>query len=566
MKIWRFISSLLGRMPAAEARTVARQRLVLAGSLGAAFFILIAVQVVSLAMVEARTRADHFSDNNAPARGKIYDREGRLLATSLPAFMLYADPEEVMNPYEATLQLAGLLPGLTEEQIFEKLTQKGRFAEISWKVSPATYAKTLQAGIVGVYGRKRITRFYPQRREVAHILGAVSKDNIGIAGIEAGMQKRLIRGEDIHLSIDVAVQSILRQEITEQMRKFEAIGGAGVVMDVASGEIIAMVSLPDYDANYLAEADKDALFNRATKGVYELGSTFKIINTAMAIDSGIYSMDDMIDVVSPLRVGRFPIRDFHPEKRPLNVAEVMVVSSNKGSARIADTLGPEIQQRYINALGLTTTLPLPIPEVASPILPSRWKRAEVMTISYGHGLSVTPVHLAAAIATTVGDGTKVIPSLEKGGLASPIKEEVFSKETALQIRPVLRRVVTHPRGTGKKADALGYSVGGKTGTSEKVNTSGGYSRKANIASFVGVFPSHSPRYVVMVMVDEPKGQKFSFNYATGGWVAAPAVSRFINRAAPMLDVAPVNEKSPEIRQIMMVNLPQLDMEVKNASY
>jgi len=566
MNIWRSISNLLGRMPAAEARTVARQRLVLAGSLGVASFILIAMQVVSLSMVEAHVRVDHLSDSETPVRGKIYDRKGRLLATSLPAFMLYADPAEVMNPYEATLQLAELLPGMTEEQIFAKLTQKGRFAEISWKVSPATYAKTLHSGIVGVYGRKRITRFYPHRHEAAHILGAVNKDNIGIAGIEAGMQDRLIGGEDVHLSIDVAIQSILRQEISEQIRKFEAIGGAGVVMDVASGEIVAMVSLPDYDANYLADADKDAIFNRATKGVYELGSTFKILNTAMALDSGIFSLDDMIDVVSPLRVGRFPIRDFHPEKTPLNVAEVMVVSSNKGSARIADTLGPEIQQRYINALGLTTPLPLPIPEVAAPIVPSRWKRAEVMTISYGHGLSVTPVHLAAAIATTIGDGTKVIPSLEKGGAASPIREEVFAEETARQIRPVLRRVVTHPRGTGKKADARGYSVGGKTGTSEKISTSGGYSRKANIASFVGAFPSHAPRYVVMVMVDEPKGQKFSYNYATGGWVAAPAVRRFINRAAPMLDVAPVNEKSPEIRQIMMVNLPQLDMEVKNASY
>jgi len=566
MSIWRSISNLLKRMPAAEARTVARQRLVLAGSLGMAFFILIAMQVVSLAMVEARAGAYKMSSDDVPIRGKVYDRKGRVLATSLPAFMLYADPAEVMNPYEATLQLAELLPGLTEEEIFAKLTQKGRFSEISWKVSPATYAKTLKAGIVGVYGRKRITRFYPHRQEAAHILGAVNKDNIGIAGIEAGMQDRLIRGEDVHLSIDVAIQSILRQEITEQITKFEAIGGAGIVMDIATGEIIAMVSLPDYDANYLADASKESLFNRATKGVYELGSTFKIFNTAMAIDSGVFSLDDMIDVVSPLRVGRFSIRDFHPEKTPLNVAEVMVVSSNKGSARIADTLGPELQQRYISALGLTSPLPLEIPEVAAPIVPLRWKRAEVMTISYGHGLSVTPTHLAAAIATTIGDGTRVVPSLMKGGAASPISEEVFSEKTVRQIRPIMRRVVTHPRGTGKKADARGYSVGGKTGTSEKISAAGGYSRKANIASFVGAFPSHAPRYVVMVMVDEPKGQKFSFNYATGGWVAAPAVGRFINRSAPMLDVAPVNEKSPEIRQIMMVNLPQLDMEVKNASY
>ena len=565
MSIWRKIGKKLAQVPAADAKQVARNRLVVAAAFGAACFTMIAGQVMLLSVEEFDQNRNLNTASAAKERGRILDRNGRVLATSLPAFLLYADPAEIMNPYEDTLKLSKILPNMTEEEILSKLTQKGRFAELSWRVSPATYAKALQHGVVGVYGKKRITRFYPQKEEAAHVVGIVNKDNHGLTGIEAGMNKALAQGEDVHLSVDITVQAILRQEIQDQMVKFEAIGGAGVVLDVATGELVALVSLPQYDANKYADANADARFNRATKGIYELGSTFKILNTAMALDSKVFDITDMVDVVSPLRIGRFPIRDFHKEKKPLNVAEVMVVSSNIGSARMADEMGAELQQKYLRNLGLMSALELELPEVSSPLYPQTWRRSNLMTISYGHGISVTPTHLASAIATVVGNGNRVYPSLIKGGITKDFDEQIFDDKTVTASRAIMRNVITHKRGTGKKANAKGYIVGGKTGTSEK-HIVGGYDKKLNIASFVAAFPSHDPRYVVVVMVDAPKGQKFSHGYSTGGWVAAPAVRRFITRAAPLLNVAPVDENSPEIRQLLSVDLPQLDLEVRNASF
>lgn len=565
MSIWRNITQKLTQVPKAEAKSVARNRLFLASALAASCFVLISGKVIALSTdVKPKTFYGK-SNENIVERGRILDRNGRVLATSLPAFMLYVDPAEVMNPYEATAKLEDILPHLSEEEIFSRVTKKSRFVELSWRVSPQKYANALERGVVGVYGRKRITRFYPQRQEAAHVIGLVNKDNQGLIGIEAGMNDALTRGEDVHLSIDIAVQSILRNEIQEQIEKFEAIGGAGVVIDVRTGELVSLVSLPEYDNNHYSSTTEDQRFNRATKGIYEMGSTFKILNTAMALDSGKFTATDMIDVVSPLRVGRFPIRDFKKEKKPLNVAEVMVVSSNKGSARIADELGADVQKQYLKELGLLNRLDLEIPETAAPLAPQTWRRSSVMTVSYGHGISVSPAHLAAAIATSLGDGKKVVPSLIKGGVQKDFEEEVFSEKTVRDVRAIIRNVVTHKRGTGKFADAKGYIVGGKTGTSEK-NKAGGYHKNLNIASFVAGFPAHDPRYVVVVMVDEPKPQKFSHGYATGGWVAAPAVGRFINRAAFLLDVAPANEKSPEIRRLLKVELPQLDAEVRNASF
>ena len=565
MSIWRTITSTLTQVPKADAKSVAKNRLFLAGALAAACFILIGGQVIALS-TDVKTRTYYgTNDNKADYRGRILDRNGRVLATSLPAFMLYVDPAEIMNPYEATAKLEDILPHLSEEEIFSRITRKGRFVELSWRVSPATYARALERGVVGVYGRKRITRFYPQRSEAAHVIGLVDKDNNGLVGIEAGMNNILASGEDVHLSIDISVQAILREEIQKQIDTFEALGGAGVVIDINTGELVALVSLPEYDNNHYSDTTADQRFNRATKGTYEMGSTFKILNTAVAIESETFEINDMIDVVSPLFVGGFQITDFHAEKKPLNVAEVMVVSSNKGSARIADTFGAEIQQKYLKQLGLLDRLDLEIPEVATPQVPEVWRRSTLMTVSYGYGISVTPTHLASAIATTLGDGEKVEPSLIKGGKVTDFEENVFSDETVRNIRAITRNVVTHRRGTGKKANAKGYVVGGKTGTSEKTKI-GGYHKDLNITSFVAGFPAHDPRYVVVVMVDAPKPQKFNYGYITGGWVAAPAVSTFITRAAVLLNVSPSNEKSPEIRRLLEVNLPQLDAEVTNASF
>ena len=565
MKYWLNIAKIFITLPPMQAKSVACRRLLFVFLGAIIIFSGLAYRVVELSLQDLAPRAYQSAHKNNVERGRILDRNGYALATSLNAYSLYVDPAEVMDPYETTVKLSDILPDISEEQIFEKVTRDNRYVELSWRVSPAVYQKTLQLGVVGVHAKKRTTRVYPQKEEAAHIVGYVNKDNKGISGIENSMNDKLSQGEDVYLSIDIAVQAMLRNEIEKQIAQFDAIGGAGVVIDVNTGEILALASLPQYDANQYAKADDDARFNRATLGLYELGSTFKIINTAIALDSSVFKATDIVDIETPIKIGRYSINDYHPRPGPLNIAEVMIVSSNKGSARIAEAFGVRTQKKYLNNLGLTSRLDLELPEVATPIVPNPWRRPSLISISFGHGISVTLTHLAAAIATTVGDGNRVLPSLIKGGKHKDFDEKIFQKNTTQTIRAIMYRVVNHKQGTGRFARSKGYAVGGKTGTAEKVKR-GGYDTKLNIASFVAAFPAHAPRYVVAIMVDEPKGQGFSYGYATGGWVAAPAVGNFIARAAPVLGVAPTDEKSPEIRKLLKVALPQLDAEAKNAAF
>jgi cell division protein FtsI (penicillin-binding protein 3) len=259
-------------------------------------------------------------------------------------------------------------------------------------------------------------------------------------------------------------------------------------------------------------------------------------------------------VAKPLRVARFTINDFHVYKRPLSISEILVYSSNIGSAKMAEAIGPQTQRLFMEKLGLLDHLPLELPEIGRPLTPRQWKRIETMTVSYGHGISISPVHLASAVGAASGDGLWVTPTLLKRQTGdNPIKTRVFSAETTRNVRSMMRLVVSHPDGTGNFAEAPGYMVGGKTGTAEKI-LGNGYDKKANLATFVATFPVHDPRYVLAVMVDEPKGQKKSYGYATGGWVAAPAVKRIVEQAAPLLGILPVDEESPEIRQKLRVDL------------
>ncbi|MEC8146134.1 MAG: penicillin-binding protein 2, partial [Pseudomonadota bacterium] len=352
-----------------------------------------------------------------------------------------------------------------------------------------------------------------------------------------------------------------------QMDIFEAIGGAGVMLDIASGEVVAMVSLPDYNPNHFAAIEDDARFNRATLGLYEMGSTFKVLNTAIALESGATTTGTYYEVSKPLRFGRFSVWDYHMHDRDLSVPEILVLSSNIGSARMAADIGAERQQFYLRQLGLFDRISLEIPEMARPQVPGTWRSTSIATVSYGHGISVTPLHLASSIAAASGSGAMVEPTLlHRGGVPAPMKEVLFSEETTKAVRSMMRLVVSHPDGTGNFAEAEGYMVGGKTGTSEKINPDGGYFDDRNIASFAATFPVHDPRYVLVVMVDEPKGQKHSYGYATGGWVAAPAARRIIEHAAPLLGIHPVDENSPEIRQKLRLDFKIGKEEKTLASY
>ena len=539
---------LPARPDPARSRRIAEVRLVVSAAFVLIVFTAIATRVVLLATQEANART---AGINVPGteRGQILDRNGRLLATNLPITVLHADPSEIMDPRAAARALAPLLARHDEASLHRLLTKKTRYVELDRKLTPARHAEILGLGIPGVYFRNSKLRSYPSGKLAAHILGQVDKDNNGLAGLEKTLDARLSAGEDIQLALDAGVQAIVAREIARQMEIFEAIGGAGVMLDIATGEVIAMVSLPDYNPNHFAKIVDDARFNRATLGLYEMGSTFKVLNTAIALQAGTTTLETRYEVSKPLRVARHTIRDFHMHDWKLSVPEILVLSSNIGSARMAAEIGAETQKAFLRRMGLFDKPQLELPEVARPLIPRSWRQSEIATISYGHGIAVSPLHLASAISAASGTGIWIEPTLLRRHPSEiPVETRIFSEETTRAVRSMMRLVVKHPDGTGNFAEATGYMVGGKTGTSEKINPDGGYFEDRNIASFAATFPVHEPRYVLVVMVDEPKPQKFSYGYATGGWVAAPAAKRIIEHAAPLLGLHPVDENSPEIRQ------------------
>ena len=552
---------LPARPDPARSRRIAEVRLVISAVAVLAVFAAIAARVMFLATDDANARTAGIVPPPKAERGQILDRKGRLLATNLPITVLHADPGEIMDPAAAARALAPLLARHDVAALTRLLTKETRYVELDRKLTPARHAEILNLGIPGIHFRKSTLRAYPSGRLAAHILGQVDPDNNGLAGVEKSLDARLASGDDVTLSIDAGIQAIVAREINRQIQIFQAIGGAGVMLDIASGEVLALVSLPDFNPNHFGTTDADTRFNRATLGLYEMGSTFKVLNTAMALESKTTTLDRRYEVAKPLRVGGHRISDFHVYDWPLTVPEILVLSSNIGSARMAAEIGAETQKYYLRQLGMFDRLPIEIPETAKPLLPRSWRQSEIATISYGHGISVTPLHLAAAVATASGSGLWTAPTLLRRQSANQsgdqpqthlgnqqVRELVFSDETTRAVRSMMRLVVKHPDGTGNYAEARGYMVGGKTGTTEKIRPEGGYYKDRNIASFAATFPVHDPRYVLVVMVDEPKGQKHSYGYATGGWVAAPAARHIIQNAAPLLGIHPVDEKAPEIRR------------------
>ena len=540
---------LPARPDPARSRRIAEVRLVMSAVVVFAVFAAIAARVMLLATDEANARTAGIVPPEKTERGQILDRKGRLLATNLPITVLHADPGEIMDPIAAARALAPLLPRHDEATLTRLLTKDTRYVELDRKLTPARHAEILKLGIPGIHFRKSALRAYPSGRLAAHILGQVDTDNNGLAGVEKSLDAHLASGKNVTLSIDAGIQAIVAREINKQIQIFEAIGGAGIMLDIESGEVLALASLPDFNPNHFGGTDDDTRFNRATLGLYEMGSTFKVLNTAMALQAGTTTLNRRYEVAKPLRIGGHRINDFHVYDWPLTVPEILVLSSNIGSAQMAAEIGAETQQAYLRRLGMFEQLPLEIPEVATPLIPRSWRQSEIATISYGHGISVTPMHLAAAVATASGSGLWTAPTLlRRQPDDQPLRERVFSEDTTRSVRSMMRLVVKHPDGTGNYAEARGYMVGGKTGTTEKIRPEGGYYKNRNIASFAATFPVHDPRYVLVVMVDEPKGQKHSYGYATGGWVAAPAARHIIENAAPLLGIHPVDEKAPEIRQ------------------
>lgn len=489
---------------------------------------------------EADIDATKIAEAAQMPRRDVVDRNGMVLATSIRTASLVANPTIIRHENDVAAALHKIFPDIPSAALRDKLQRKQTtFLYIKRHLTPAQQEAVNNLGVPGLFFEPDYRRVYPYGALFSHVLGYVGVDNQGLAGIERHFEHRLsdvTTKAPLALALDLRVQSILRDELKKSVQRFSALGGTGIVMDMKSGEIVAMTNLPEFDPNRPAKGQEMARFNRATLGAYEMGSTFKTFTIAAALQHKLVSLNDGYDASRPIQIGKYMIRDTHPENRWLSVPEIFAYSSNIGAAKMGLDIGAMRQQAFLKSLGMFEPVSLEVPEIAKPIVPRDWRTTTTMTIAYGHGISVTPLHLIRAIAAVAGNGHIMPLTLVKGGNEEkPVGEAVVSEETARHVRKLMRLVVR--AGTGTSAEAPGYAVGGKTGTAEKTEN-GVYKADAKLASFVGVFPIREPRYAILVMVDEPKGIAETHGYATGGWVAAPVVGQVVQCMGPLLGLRP----------------------------
>ncbi len=488
-------------------------------------------------------------------RAMITDRNGEILAISLPTAALYANPREMIDTADAAHKLKQVLPRLDEEQVRTRLSEAKQFVYLARQLSPREQLRINALGIPGVYFEQTERRRYPMGRTAAQVLGGVDVDGHGVAGVEREFDEQLRTDTaPLHLSLDVRVQAVMRDELSKAMDDFKAIGACGIVMDVHTGEVLAMVSLPDYDANNVGSAPADDRFNRAVTGMYEPGSTFKLQTAAMALDSGIVNIWNEFDASRPIHIGRFTITDFEGKHRWLYLPEVLAYSSNLGAAHIAQTIGSERQRAWLRNMGMFDRIGIELPEAGRPIVPAaaNWKEIVTLTVGFGHGIAVSPLHVVRGTAVIANGGIMFQPTiLAEPPDAPPHGERIMQQSTSDTLRKLMRLVVTD--GFGKSAEVPGYYPGGKTGTAEKVGAHG-YKKHTNVAAFMSVFPMNAPRYAVYTMLDEPHANASTHGYATAGWVAAPAAGRVIARIGPMLGMLPDLDDKDAIQQALYIPL------------
>lgn len=486
----------------------------------------------------------------AAARPDIVDRNGEILATDIKTASLYAEPRRIVDPDEATEMLATVFPELGTDATRQKLASKQGFVWLKREITPAQQDAIHKLGLPGIGFLSESKRFYPSGRSVGYVVGHVNIDNQGIAGIEKYIDDQWLGDlhklgfamtpnlEPIKLTIDLRAQHVLHDELSNAMERYKAIGSAGVIMNVKTGEVVAMTSLPDYDPNNPAEALDPNKMNRASAAVFEMGSTFKLFATAMALDSGRVKITDIFDASAPLRIGGFTINDFHGKHRALTVPEIFIYSSNVGTGKEALRVGSEGQRDFLKRIGLMDKVPTELPEIGRPILPKRWSDLVTVTVSFGHGISVSPLATAMAAAAVMNGGRLIPPTFfpRSEEKASLIAKRVISEHTSEQMRYLMRLNVVKPGGSGSRANIPGYRVGGKTGTAEKV-VNGRYSSNKRFNAFLASFPIDDPQYVVLIVLDEPNPEKPGMG-ATAGLNAAPTASNVISRVAPMLGVMP----------------------------
>jgi cell division protein FtsI (penicillin-binding protein 3) len=535
---------------------VMHQRLMFGMLVYAGIVVLIALRILYLAAFGDHAGAKEGLTALVPDRGDIIDRNGDALARTIDAWTIAIHPNKVIGDKLALAQkLAQLMPEQTAEQYFALLKSNKPFFYLRRRAAPSLVEAVNAIGEPGLAIEREPDRLYPQTSLAAHVLGFTDIDGHGAAGVERAFDKYLsdpaTRGKPLQLSISSPIQQALEHELGTAMSTFSAIGAAGVVMDVHTGEVLAMTSLPTMNPNVAGQGTPDQMFNRATLGVFELGSTFKPFTLAMALDSGVVSgPGQMLNCPNVLPAYGHLVHDTHPFGRQCSIAEAMMESSNIAMGQIADKLGKTRQQAWLKKMGFLDKAEIELKEKGRPLTPgSRWGPFETMTIGFGQGIAVAPLQLAMGYATLFNGGIYHPPTILKIGPDHPLGpgRRVFTEDTSYRMRSLLRLVVM--KGTGKKADAPGYRVGGKTGTAQKL-INGHYSQTINITSFAGVFPMDDPRYVIVVMLDEPKATKDTYGFTTAGWNVAPVVSRMVSRVAPMLGVAPNMNREPNMSEVL----------------
>ena len=490
-----------------------------------------------------------------PERGDIVDRDGQALARTIDAWTIALHPKKLIgNKLELARTLARLMPERDEATYYAMMRSDRPFFYLRRRAAPGVVEAVNALGEPGLAIDREPDRLYPQTSLAAHVLGYTDIDGHGSAGIERAFDERLsgggTRGEPITLSISSKVQQALEHELFSAMTEFSAIGAAGVVIDIHTGEVMAMTSLPSYNPNIAGKNSPDQLFNRITNGVYELGSTFKPFTVAMALDAGtVKSFGQMYNCPREFHIANRTIHDTHPFARACSVAEIMMESSNIGTAQIADQVGAVRQKEFLRKMGFLDKVQVELKERGRTLTPKEWTRMDTMTVGYGHSIAVTPLHLATGYATLFNGGIYRPATILKVDATHKVAagRRVFSEDTSYKMRALLRLVVT--KGTGRKADSPGYRVGGKTGTAQKI-IGGRYSNSINITSFAGVFPMDEPRYAMVMMLDEPRATATTFGFTTAGWNAAPAFSRAVGRIAPMLGVRPDKKREPNMAEVL----------------
>jgi len=554
-----------------EVMERSRGRLVIAAGLFAALFTVVSARVawvtvirpVNLKLVRetmppvARGPLKPITETVMPGqRAMIVDRTGQPLAISQPTREAFADPSAIGDVPDAVRKLKTVLPRLDTQETIKRLSDTSKkFVYIERQITPDEEARINNLGIPSVDFRQTQQRNYPLGRVAAHVIGGVDIDQNGVAGVELAFDKRLRdSGDPLKLSIDIRIENVVREELLAAKEEFGAIGASGIVMDVNTGEVLALVSLPDYDANDFRAAPVDDRFDRAISGRYEPGSTFKLQTLSMALDDNVVHIWDTFDAQNLIHIGRFTITDFEGKHRFLALPEVLAYSSNLGAARIAHMVGGERQRAWLRNMGMFQRVPIELHEADRPQFHSEaaWGEAVNYTVGFGHGISVTPLHVVVGTAAVANGGILLKPTIlaqDPGTL--PEGTRVMQTSTSNVMRRLMRLVVT--AGFGKKAEVPGYFPGGKTGTAEK-NSGHGYKKHANVSAFMSVFPMQAPRFAVYMMLDEPHGNASTGGYSTAGQVAAPAAGRVISRIGPILGLMPDIRDAPEIEQALAIPL------------